>query len=76
MSSVAPRINYAKYAGFDSLPAAIVFAILYAPLFVLFVIKSFSRPTYVHYVMTIFCISSYYILQVPDYIKAKNSTFL
>jgi hypothetical protein len=66
MSDIAPRINYAKFAGFDSLPAAIVFAILYAPLFVLFVKKSFSRPTYVHYVMTIFCIGSYYtMLQIP-----------
>ena len=74
MSDVqGPRINYAKFARVDSLLAAIVLAVLYAPLAVLFVIKSFSRPTYVHYVMTLFCISSYPYASNP-FILLNNST--
>ncbi|KAF9526921.1 hypothetical protein CPB83DRAFT_816514 [Crepidotus variabilis] len=51
-----PAINYAHYIGYDNLPASIVFAVLYAPLFFWFLRKSFTHPTYVHFVLTLFCL--------------------
>ncbi|KAF9526922.1 hypothetical protein CPB83DRAFT_884643 [Crepidotus variabilis] len=49
-------INYAHFTGYDSLPAAIAFAALYTPLFFWFLRKSFTHPTYVHFVLTFFCL--------------------
>ncbi|KAJ3502772.1 hypothetical protein NLJ89_g8734 [Agrocybe chaxingu] len=49
-------INFAKAFGFNSLAAAAVFVGLYVPLFALFVFKSFKIPTYVHYVLSFFCL--------------------
>jgi hypothetical protein len=54
MSSTS-NINFAKYSGYDSLAAAIVFSVAYAPLLLVFLKKAFSQPTYVHYVLTLFC---------------------
>lgn len=47
-------INFAKALGIESLPAAIVFMILYVALFAFFVYKSFTQPTTVHYMATSF----------------------
>jgi hypothetical protein len=48
-------INYAHAFGIHSVAAAIIFAILYIPLFGWFVRQSFARPTYVHFVLAFFC---------------------
>jgi len=56
MSTNPSHINFAHYVGIESLAGAIVFAILYAPLLVIFIRKSFTHPTYVHYILTLFCI--------------------
>lgn len=50
-------INFAKAYGYHSLAAAIIFAILYFPLLAYFIFQSFARPTYVHIVMVVFCLS-------------------
>jgi hypothetical protein len=52
---MATGINYGKLSGFDSPAAAIVFAVLYVPLFGWFARMSFLRPTYVFFVLTLFC---------------------
>jgi len=55
------HINYAHEFGIHSVAAAIIFAILYIPLFGWFVRQSFARPTYVHFVLGLFCAST----QIP-----------
>ncbi|KJA18843.1 hypothetical protein HYPSUDRAFT_168757 [Hypholoma sublateritium FD-334 SS-4] len=49
-------INFAKAFGYHSLGAAIIFALLYFPLLAYFIFQSFARPTYVHFVMVVFCL--------------------
>ena len=63
MSSSADHINYAKFTGFNSIAAAVVFAVFYLPLMGWFVKKSFTIPTYVHYVLTLFCTSESNVVQ-------------
>lgn len=55
------HINYARWVGIHSAPAAITFAVLYIPLFGWFIRQSFTRPTYVYFVLTLFCAS----MQLP-----------
>jgi len=56
MSTTVPAdFNYAATIGISSLAAAIVFSVVYAALLVVFLAKSFTHPTYVHYVLTFFC---------------------
>ena len=50
-------INYAKAVGIESIGGAVIFTILYIPLFLWFVRKSFVHPTHVHYTLTLFCTS-------------------
>lgn len=58
MSNSNPNhINYAHEYGIHSVAAAIIFAILYIPLFGWFVRQSLARPTYVYFVLTFFCAS-------------------
>ena len=57
MSTIPPNFNYAAAIGIHSLPGAIVFTVLYVLLLAFFFRKSFTHPTYVHYVLTFFCIS-------------------
>ncbi|KAG6335030.1 hypothetical protein ID866_4056 [Astraeus odoratus] len=47
--------NYAAGAGIYDFPAAVVFAVFYVFLLVFFAFKSFSRPTFVFFVMSFFC---------------------
>ena len=54
---MSSQINYAKAVGIESIGGAVIFAILYLPLFLWFVRKSFVHPTFVHYTLTLFCIS-------------------
>ncbi|KIM49901.1 hypothetical protein M413DRAFT_439029 [Hebeloma cylindrosporum] len=49
------HINYAHWSGIHSVPVAIIFAVLYIPLLGWFVRQSFARPTYVHFVLSLFC---------------------
>ncbi|KAF8193705.1 hypothetical protein BJ912DRAFT_1021525 [Pholiota molesta] len=49
------NINLAKAFGFESVGAAVVFAILYIPLLGWYIRQSFARPTYVHFVLVVFC---------------------
>ena len=51
------QINYAKAVGIESIGGAVIFAILYLPLFLWFIRKSFVHPTHVHYTLSLFCIS-------------------
>ena len=51
------NFNYATAIGIQSLPGAIVFTILYGLLLAIFFVKCFTHPTYVHYVLTFFCLS-------------------
>ncbi|KAG9318629.1 hypothetical protein JVU11DRAFT_722 [Chiua virens] len=46
--------DYASFLGIKSLPAAIVFAILYVPLFAFFVSKAVARPNYVYIILALF----------------------
>jgi len=55
MSTTLPNFNYATAIGIQSLAGAIVFAILYVALLAFFSIKCFTLPTYIHYVLTFFC---------------------
>lgn len=48
--------SLAQYAGYESVAAAVVFAILYVPLFLLFLWNSSKRPTRVYFVLTFFCV--------------------
>ncbi|KAN0077145.1 hypothetical protein V8E55_011000 [Tylopilus felleus] len=48
-------INYASYFGIESLPAAVIFAILYFAFFIYFFSKAVARPIYVYIVITLFC---------------------
>lgn len=56
MSSV---VNYASFEGIykNELPGAMIFAALYAPLFVFNVFRSVRHPTYVLIVLAFFCMS-------------------
>jgi hypothetical protein len=54
---MSSQINYAKLVGIESIAGAIIFTILYLPLFLWFARKSFVHPTHVHYTLTFFCIS-------------------
>jgi len=49
-------INYAKAAGIDSFVLALVFAIVYVPLFVFYSLRWFKNTTYVLGAATFFCI--------------------
>lgn len=53
-------INYANYAGIykSELAGAIIFAVIYVPLFFFNVIRSIRRPTYVLIVLALFCLST------------------
>ncbi|KAF8888343.1 hypothetical protein BD779DRAFT_1470370 [Infundibulicybe gibba] len=53
--SSSPDINYVKLFGFESVAAAIIFAILYMPLLGWFVRQSIARPTYVFRTLALFC---------------------
>lgn len=54
-----PSINYAKAFGIQSLAAAIVFTILYAPLLGLYISQAIRRRTRVYIVLTLFCLSKF-----------------
>ncbi|PPQ91306.1 hypothetical protein CVT25_006600 [Psilocybe cyanescens] len=55
MAANTDKINYAKALGFHSVAAAVIFTVLYVPLLGWFVRQSFFRPTYVHFVLVVFC---------------------
>ncbi|KAL4077257.1 hypothetical protein V8B97DRAFT_1940621 [Scleroderma yunnanense] len=48
--------NYAAGAGIHSFPTAVVLSIIYAFLLAAFLFKSFTRPTYVFFMTTFFCL--------------------
>ncbi|KDQ62822.1 hypothetical protein JAAARDRAFT_30735 [Jaapia argillacea MUCL 33604] len=48
-------INYASYSGIHSVAAAVIFAVVYAPLLVFYILQSIRRPTYVFIVLSLFC---------------------
>ncbi|GLB35677.1 hypothetical protein LshimejAT787_0212420 [Lyophyllum shimeji] len=52
----AATTTYAAWYGINSVPAAALFAILYLPMFILFVYQSFERPSPVFYSLAFFCI--------------------
>ncbi|KAF8233413.1 hypothetical protein L208DRAFT_1395915 [Tricholoma matsutake] len=47
--------NYAEYFGIESIPAAAVFAALYAPFLAFYVYRSIRRTTYVFLILSLFC---------------------
>lgn len=49
--------NYAEYFGIESIPAAAVFAALYAPFLAFYVYRSIRRTTYVFLILSLFCTS-------------------
>ncbi|KIJ69143.1 hypothetical protein HYDPIDRAFT_79393 [Hydnomerulius pinastri MD-312] len=55
MATAPPGYNYAAAFGIHSLAAAVIFAILYFPLFGLYVSKAIARPTYVFIILSFFC---------------------
>jgi len=55
MSSAPPGYNFAQAYGIDSVAGAVIFAILYVPLFLFFIAKAVARPTYVYIVISLFC---------------------
>jgi len=56
MSTVPPNFDFADALGIHSLAGPIVLVILYAFLLAFFIRKSFTHPTYVHYILTLFCL--------------------
>jgi len=48
-------INYAKAVGIESVAGAVIFTILYIPVLLWFVGRSFVHPTPVHFTLTLFC---------------------
>jgi hypothetical protein len=56
MSTIPSNFNFAAAVGIHSLAGAIVFTVLYVPLLAFFSLKCFTHPTYVHYVLTFFCL--------------------
>ena len=50
-------ISYAKVYGIESVPAAVVFAVVYAPLLAWFTFQTIRRPTYALSVLSLFCAS-------------------
>jgi hypothetical protein len=57
MSTTPQNFNYAHYAGIESVAAAVVFAVLYIPLFAWYVRQSIKRPAYVFIMLAFFSIS-------------------
>ncbi|KAI6016189.1 hypothetical protein EDC04DRAFT_2577849 [Pisolithus marmoratus] len=55
MSTAPPGFNYAKAYGIESVAGAVVFAIIYVPLFFLYIRQAIVRPTYVFIVIAFFC---------------------
>lgn len=55
--SGAPSENYARYAGIHKgdLPAAVIITAVYAPLFLVNVVRSIRHPTCVLVVLAFFC---------------------
>jgi len=53
---MSSNLNFAALIGIHSLGGAIVFAIVFAFLLAFFIGKSFTHPTYVHYVLIFFCV--------------------
>ncbi|KAF9477939.1 hypothetical protein BDN70DRAFT_944910 [Pholiota conissans] len=49
-------VNYAKAFGFHSEVAAAIFAIIYVPFLGWFIRQSIVRPTYVHFILVLFCL--------------------
>lgn len=62
MAPAPPGFNYAHFAGIHSVAAAVVFAVLYAPLFAFYVRQSIRRPTYVFIILAFFCASTCIII--------------
>lgn len=61
MSTTPPSvsINYASLLGIQSLAAAVVFTILFAPFALLFLWRTISRFNSVHVFLTIFCLGAF-----------------
>ncbi|KAL4073620.1 hypothetical protein V8B97DRAFT_1934953 [Scleroderma yunnanense] len=55
MTTAPPGFNYAKAYGIESVAGAVIFAVLYVPLLVLYIKQAFIRPTYVFVVLSLFC---------------------
>ncbi|KAF9229007.1 hypothetical protein BS17DRAFT_763634 [Gyrodon lividus] len=55
MTTAPPGFNYAKASGIDSVAGAVIFAILYVPLFLFYIKQAIARPTYVFIVIALFC---------------------
>ncbi|KAG9315664.1 hypothetical protein JVU11DRAFT_3310 [Chiua virens] len=54
MVNAPPGYNFAEAYGIDSVAGAVIFAILYVPLFFFFMRQAISRPTYVYIVIGFF----------------------
>ncbi|KAJ7118402.1 hypothetical protein C8R43DRAFT_934149, partial [Mycena crocata] len=48
--------DYTTVFGFDSIPVAVVFAVVYLPLFLWFIRQSIKNTTYVYISLTVFCL--------------------
>lgn len=55
MTTAPSGFNYAKAYGIESVAGAVIFAILYVPLLVLYIRQAILRPTYVFVVIALFC---------------------
>jgi hypothetical protein len=54
--TIPPKVNFAVLLGIHSLAGPIVFVVLYGLLLPFFLRKSFTHPTYVYYILTLFCV--------------------
>ncbi|KAF9816785.1 hypothetical protein IEO21_03865 [Rhodonia placenta] len=50
-----PSLNFAHAEGIYSLAGAIIFAVAYLPLLLTFLYRSIRLPTFVHFILTLFC---------------------
>ncbi|KZT03950.1 uncharacterized protein LAESUDRAFT_728655 [Laetiporus sulphureus 93-53] len=49
-------INYAHAEGIYSVAGAVILTVVYAPLLAFYLFRSVTRPTYVHFVLALFCL--------------------
>ncbi len=72
--SSSPQFSYADAFGIDSLGAPILFAVLYALCVGAFAFKSLRNPTFILFVLTLFCASeSYHTTTSPLWIDFPQS---
>lgn len=65
--------DYATAFGYHSTLAAVVFAIVYLPIFLWFVLQSVRNTTYVYISLSVFCLSQYSTSYYPGLVETDTT---